>query len=86
MDIQSLGYRTDLFFSRISGTVADHGEYVAVHTPSNPTYWWGNFVLFKRAPRLEDTTDWLETFKREHPTAKHIAIGVRSVSNWFQTP
>ena len=54
MSIQSLGYRTDLFFSRLSGEVTDNGEYLCIRTPSNPTYWWGNYLLFKRAPRLGD--------------------------------
>jgi RimJ/RimL family protein N-acetyltransferase len=78
MSIQSLGYRTDLFFSKISGHVTDHGDYLCIRTPSNPTYWWGNYVLFKRAPRLEDAQVWLETFRCEHPDAKHVAIGYDS--------
>jgi GNAT superfamily N-acetyltransferase len=78
MPLQSLGYHTDLFFSRISGSVTDHDEYLCIRTPSNPTYWWGNYVLFKRAPTLEDAPGWLEVFHREHPDAKHIAIGYDS--------
>jgi hypothetical protein len=36
-------------------------------------------VLFKRAPNLEDAPIWLETFHREHPNAKHVAIGYDSL-------
>ena len=73
--MKTLGSRTDLFFSRLSGEVTQHAEYTAIHTPSNPTFWWGNCLIFNRAPRLEDTDRWLELFRTEHPTAKHIAIG-----------
>ena len=73
--IASLGYRTDLFFSRLSGEVEDLGEYLCIRTPSNPTFWWGNFVLFKRAPEKDDANHWLEVFHLEHPDAQHIAIG-----------
>jgi RimJ/RimL family protein N-acetyltransferase len=76
--IASLGYRTDLFFSRLSGEVVDRGEYICVRTPTNPTFWWGNYVLFKRAPEKDDSSHWLEVFSAEHPDAQHIAIGFDS--------
>jgi ribosomal protein S18 acetylase RimI-like enzyme len=79
MTVQSLGYRTDLFFARISGSVTDHDEYLCIRTPANPTYWWGNYVLFKRAPTPEDAPRWLEVFHCEHPEARHIAIGYDSL-------
>ena len=73
--MKTLGSRTDLFFSRLSGEVTQHADYTVIHTPSNETFWWGNCLIFNRAPRLEDTKTWLELFKVEHPSAKHIAIG-----------
>ena len=73
--MKTLGSRTDLFFSQLAGIVTKHAGYTAIHTPSNPTFWWGNCLIFHRAPRLEDTNTWLEMFSAEHPTAKHIAIG-----------
>ena len=50
MNIQSLGYRTDLFFPRFDGEVTDRGDYIVIRTPSNPTYHWGNFLLFNQPP------------------------------------
>ena len=73
--MKTIGSRTDLFFSQLTGIVTQHAEYMAIHTPSNPTFWWGNCLIFNRAPRLEDTDRWLTMFRTEHPTAKHIAIG-----------
>lgn len=75
MNLQSLGYRTDMIFTGYNGNVTDRGDYLVIRTPSNPTFYWGNFVLFDRAPREGDVTRWLETFEREVPDAKHIAIG-----------
>ena len=75
MNLRSLGYRTDLIFARYSGEVHDRGDHLVVRTPSNPTFWWGNFVIFDRAPTAEDARPWLETFRREVPYAKHVAIG-----------
>jgi GNAT superfamily N-acetyltransferase len=75
MKLQSLGYRTDLIFSRFNGNISDRGDHLVIRTPSNPTFWWGNFVIFDRAPREADRESWLETFRREVPDVKHIAIG-----------
>jgi GNAT superfamily N-acetyltransferase len=75
MNLRSLGYRTDLIFARFSGEITDCGSYMVVRTPSNPTFYWGNFVLFDRPPTSGDVEDWFEVFAREIPYAKHIAIG-----------
>jgi RimJ/RimL family protein N-acetyltransferase len=76
--MRSLAHRTDLFIAGLEGVLVDRGAYIAVHTPSNPTYWWGNCIIYKRAPRAEDAQPWLETFHREHPSAAHVAIGYDS--------
>ncbi len=73
--MKTIGSRTDLFFSQLTGIVTKHAEYTAIHTPSNPTFYWGNCLIFNRAPRLEDTDRWLELFRAEHPSVNHIAIG-----------
>lgn len=77
MEIRSLGYRTDLLARRLAGArITDRGEYVAVHTPRNPTFWWGNFVLVPGPLRPGDGARALAAFDREHPGARHLAIGV----------
>jgi hypothetical protein len=42
----SLGWRSDLVFARFDGEVVDRGNHLLVRTPGNPTFWWGNFLLF----------------------------------------
>jgi ribosomal protein S18 acetylase RimI-like enzyme len=78
MDIASLAFRTDLAMLEHSGsTLEDHGTYVVARTPHNPTYWWGNFLLLRAAPRdVDEARAWLATFERELPGARHRTFGV----------
>ena len=78
MIIQSLGYRTDLFFPRFDGEVIDRGDYVVIRTPSNPTYHWGNFLLFAQPPVAGDLDRWRRLFADEIGTlliTEHVAFG-----------
>jgi ribosomal protein S18 acetylase RimI-like enzyme len=81
MEIASLGWRTDLAMLEHSGSVVtDRGDHLAVHTPDNPTYWWGNFLLLHEVPRsAAEAERWLDVFRGEHPGARHLAIGVDGI-------
>jgi ribosomal protein S18 acetylase RimI-like enzyme len=78
MDIASLAYRTDLAMLERSGSeITDRGTHLVVRTPDNPTFWWGNFLLLATAPGDEaEARDWLKTFEREFPEARHRTFGV----------
>ncbi len=78
MEIRSLAYRTDLAMLERSGSeISDLGTHLVVRTPDNPTFWWGNFVLLSDAPSsAEEAEDWLATFEREFPLARHRTFGV----------
>ncbi len=73
--IQSFGYKTDLFFRSFEGEILEHENYTVIRTPKNPTYRWGNFLLFKQPPTKSDLAVWQAAFKLEHPNATHIALG-----------
>ena len=75
MQIQSLGYQTDLIFSRFSGVVIDKGDYTVIRTSSNPTFWYGNYVLFPSPPEAQDVSRWMEISLREFPDSKHAVFG-----------
>src|SRR3954452_20220779 len=65
---------------QLSGSsVEDRGDYVVVRTDSNPTFYWGNFLLFPEPPRAGDPERWLARFAAEFPVAGHVAIGVDGV-------
>lgn len=78
MEVRSLAYRTDLFFPRFDGIIKDRRDYLVVLTPSNPTYYWGNFLLFSRPPQPGDLTHWKALFAQEigtPPQAGHFTFG-----------
>jgi ribosomal protein S18 acetylase RimI-like enzyme len=60
--------------------IVDRGEYVVVRTPSNPAFWWGNFLLFPGPAAAGAAARWLTTFTAEFPGAGHRAIGVDGTS------
>jgi ribosomal protein S18 acetylase RimI-like enzyme len=77
-----LGFRSELMFHRADGEVLDcrveHGCRV-IRTPSNPTFFWGNFLLFDRAPVAGDAQAWPALFERLisaiQPESTHRAFG-----------
>lgn len=75
--VRSLGYRTDLMLRRMVGaSAADRDGYLLVRTVANPTFYWGNFLLFPAPPRPGEPAQWMSVFATEFPEAAHVAIGV----------
>ena len=78
----ALGFRSELIFHRAEGEVidcrAEHGCRV-IRTPVNPTFFWGNYLLFDRAPEAEDAQRWPLLFERmitaHQPESRHRAFG-----------
>ena len=78
MKIQSLGYRTDLIFPTFDGQIIDRGNYLVIRTPTNPSFYWGNFLLFSQPPREGDIDVWLDLFAQEigfPPDTEHQVFG-----------
>ena len=78
MRIRSLGYRTDLIFARFHGVIADRGDHLVVRTPSNPGFYWGNFLIFRDPPADGALAEWKQRFREEiaaHQPARHLAFG-----------
>jgi ribosomal protein S18 acetylase RimI-like enzyme len=78
MEIVSLANRTDLaLLERAGSTISDRGTHLVVRTPDNPTFWWGNFLLLPEPPASPaDAEEWLATFEREFPEARHRTFGI----------
>ena len=86
MNIRSLGYRTDLLFIRFDGEVIDREEYLVCRTPSNPQFYWGNFILFAESVRSVELVDCKQIFTDEigaPPTTNHIALGFDGTNGRF---
>lgn len=78
MQIRSLGYRTDLIFSRFQGMVVDRGDHLVIRTPSNPGWYWGNYLLFRDPPGDGALREWTQRFHAEiasRQPAPHVAFG-----------
>jgi GNAT superfamily N-acetyltransferase len=79
MEVTSLGFRTDLTVLGLGGSTIERDErHVVVRTPGNPTYWWGNFVLFADPVGRGEVAERLALFARAFPGAAHVAWGVDS--------
>lgn len=80
MNIRSLGFRTDLALLRLGGSqVDDRGDHLVVRTPSNPSHWWGNFILLSEVPGDDQAGEWLQRFAAEFPDSRHVALGFDAV-------
>ena len=78
MNVKSLGYRTDLIFQKFDGEVIDRGNYLVIRTPTNPTFYWGNFLLFSQPPQEGDLREWRDLFVMEigtPPETEHQVFG-----------
>ena len=76
MEISSLGFRTDVMLRALEGSeVTDHATYLAVRSPANPAFWWGNFLLLPAQAARGDAGQWLSLFSAEFPDAGHVALG-----------
>ncbi|QRN99140.1 GNAT family N-acetyltransferase [Archangium violaceum] len=74
----SLGNETDLFFPRFEGQVVDRGPYLVVRTPANPTFYWGNYLIFDAPPGERDFPRWMDLFVEElgrPPQVRHVLFG-----------
>jgi ribosomal protein S18 acetylase RimI-like enzyme len=76
MKLTSLGYKSETIFTGFDGRVDDRKSYLVFRTLSNPNYFWGNFLLFDRAPRLGDAPAWIALFKKEFtdPRIYHVTL------------
>jgi ribosomal protein S18 acetylase RimI-like enzyme len=71
MEITSLLHKTSLLFSEFSSQVFDKGDHILIQTPDNPTFHWGNYLIFQHAPRMGDFARWTELFRRSFPYYDH---------------
>jgi len=85
----SLGWRTELIFARFDALVIERPDYLLVRTPHNPTFYWGNYLLFDRPPRAGDAARWLAAFNGEiaqlQPESTHLAWGIDAAAP-FELP
>jgi ribosomal protein S18 acetylase RimI-like enzyme len=72
--INSLVWATDVDVLAPDHTLERRDGYWVVQSPSNPTFWWGNFLLFDDAPLPGDGERWEQLFAQafaERPDVTH---------------
>ena len=75
--VNSLGFRTDLMLRLLEGgKVTDYGDYLTLHSPRNPAFWWGNFLLMPEWALRDEADRWISRFAQAFPGAGHVALGV----------
>ena len=65
MKLKSLCLKTDIIFIKFDGEVIDRDTYQVVKCHSNPNFFWGNFLIFKNAPKKCDLGKWKSIFAHE---------------------
>ncbi|MCF3649890.1 GNAT family N-acetyltransferase [Synoicihabitans lomoniglobus] len=74
--IANLGYHTDCIFHQQDGMVEEREDHWVIRTPTNPTFWFGNLVLFKTAPLPGDFERWHQIHAAAFgQTLNHITLG-----------
>ncbi len=64
--IDSLVWATDIDVLSLDHTLERRDGYWVVQSPSNPTFWWGNFLLFDEPPARGDGARWEALFEVEN--------------------
>ena len=84
MQVKSLGYQTDLIFAAFDGEIIHCDNYLVIRSPTNPTFYWGNYFLFAQPPMEGDYQRWQELFATEigiPPLVNHQTFGWDSTDN-----
>lgn len=77
MQVRSLEYQTDLDILSLSAQIDDRGDYLRVLSPQQPTFYWGNLLLFSSPPEEGDFEAWTDLFRQEFahaPRVRHITL------------
>ena len=88
MRIESLGLRTDFMFYRFFSELIDRSDRVVVRTPDNPSFHWGNLIVYPEGPSGNDYQRWTRDFKEEFdelPLVRHMTFTWDSVSSRTDT-
>ncbi|QQE13369.1 GNAT family N-acetyltransferase [Planctomycetota bacterium] len=77
MKLYSLGHQSDFIFYEHDSQIFSHKDYIVIKTPHNPTYHFGNLILFHNHPNSNSHIDWPSIFQT------HFADQPRSTHQTF---
>lgn len=74
--------RCEFILHRFDAQVIERPDCLVVQTPSNPLFYWGNFLMLPHTPADADLPHWLARFEAEVasavPGVRHVSIGFNS--------
>ncbi len=75
--VKNVGYQTDLMVLGADANFSSHGGALVIRCPANPSYFWGNLLLFPRAPAADAVKASIASFHAAMAGAglKHVTIG-----------
>lgn len=80
MHVSSLALRTDLAVAALDGNVDDRGDHVAVTTPAQPLFYWGNYLVIAPPTTPAAATGWLDRAAAARCAgAAHVAVAIDAV-------
>ena len=78
MQLKSLGFQTEVLLRGFEGEIIERSHYLVLRTPKNPSYRWGNFLIFQDPPKEGDLEKWKSGFAKEigtSPDYPHFLCG-----------
>lgn len=73
----SPGWKTDLEILALGGSeIETFDDHLAVKTPTNPEYHWGNCLLVLDPSSVDESEKWVERYRSVFPSNDWIAIGL----------
>ncbi|MEO6775237.1 MAG: GNAT family N-acetyltransferase [Kofleriaceae bacterium] len=82
MILRSLALKTELGLAATRATIVDRGDYVAITTPDDPGYYFGNLLVLPAPPQVGEVAFWVRRFAAEfpQPEIKHVTLWWDGVS------
>ena len=74
MNITNLALATDLVVAALDAETHEGGDHLAVATPSNPDFYWGNFLVLAAPPAPASLADWCARASAAFPASSHVAL------------
>lgn len=77
MHVRSVALTTELQLAATGGRVIDRDDYLVVATPTEPSYYFGNLLVWPAAPQVGEIAYWLRRFADElgrDPAIRHVAF------------
>jgi GNAT superfamily N-acetyltransferase len=75
--VRSLALQTELALAQLRGRVIDRGDYIAVETPDDPGYHYGNLLVLPAPPQVGEVAYWTRRFADEigkRPGIEHVTL------------